>query len=155
MTIRQHYAQEEATMVKPDGPIEVWLSQKNMRVICTVVHEDERTEQLDVDALSIRGAEREITGWLIEQGFKPAGRWRTEDESGDEREVSRQFVPAKEGLQLQTRVQARKYFAERHPELNGRTGTVISVDPLKVDWDDLGEREAIASGLRIAKEETS
>jgi hypothetical protein len=60
------------------SPIEVWLSQRNMTVTCRVVHEDESTEELDVDSLSMRGAQREITGWLIAQGYKPEGRWTTE-----------------------------------------------------------------------------
>jgi hypothetical protein len=79
-------------MVKPDGPIEVWLNQTNMEIGCMIVHEDESTEAEGVEALSIRGAQREITGWLIDQGFKPAGRWETEAEG----EVVRRFVPAKE-----------------------------------------------------------
>ena len=84
-------------MVTPDGPVEVWLSQKNMQVTCTVVHEDEHTEELDVDSLSMRGAQREVTGWLISQGFKPAGRWQAEQVDPGESpvETSRQFVPAK------------------------------------------------------------
>jgi hypothetical protein len=41
----------------------------------------------------MRGAEREMTGWLISQGYKPVGRWQTEDDGGQE--VSRRFVPAK------------------------------------------------------------
>jgi hypothetical protein len=88
-------------MAKPEGPIEVFLSQRNMQVYCTVAYEDEHTETLDVDALSIRGAQREITGRLIAQGYKPAGRWSIEQAEftpeGDERtvETSRQFVPAK------------------------------------------------------------
>ncbi len=89
--------------MKVDGPVEVWLSQKNMQVTCTVVHEDEHTEELAVDSLSMRGAEREITGWLIGQGFTPVGRWQSEYDTGPvsrgdyEAEVSRRFVPAKAG----------------------------------------------------------
>jgi hypothetical protein len=51
-----------------------------MTVTCQVVHEDESTEALDVDSLSMRGAQREITGYLISQGYKPDGRWATEAE---------------------------------------------------------------------------
>jgi len=80
-------------MSLPNGPIEVWLRQRNMEVSCTVVAEDETTQNLDVDSLSMRGAEREMTGWLISQGYKPVGRWQTEDDGGQE--VSRRFVPAK------------------------------------------------------------
>jgi hypothetical protein len=60
------------------SPIEVWLTQQNMTVTCRVVHEDESTEQWDIDSLSMRGAQREITGWLLNQGYKPDGRWVTE-----------------------------------------------------------------------------
>jgi hypothetical protein len=83
-------------MVEPDaaGPVEVWLRQTNMKVSCTVVHEDEHTQSLDVDSLSIRGAQREMTGWFIQQGYRPVGRWSTEAGSdGEGIEVSRRFVP--------------------------------------------------------------
>ena len=51
---------------------------------CAVVH-DESTESLDVDAFSMRGAQREITGYLISQatnrpvGGKPRGSMLSED----------------------------------------------------------------------------
>jgi hypothetical protein len=60
------------------SPIEVWLSQPNMEVTCMVVKEDESTEQVDITSLSMRGAQREITGWLLEQGYTAVGRWREE-----------------------------------------------------------------------------
>jgi hypothetical protein len=82
------------------GPIEVILTQRpsGYGVSCMVVDSDETTTTLDVDALSIRGAEREMTGWLIAQGWKPADRWRTEkeDENGADLEVSRRFTKAPE-----------------------------------------------------------
>lgn len=59
------------------GPIEVWLRQVNMEVACTVVNEDESTARYDVDSLSLRGAQREMTGYLISQGYEPVGRWET------------------------------------------------------------------------------
>jgi hypothetical protein len=77
--------------MQPDGPIEVWLSQTNMQVRCWYVREDESTAELDVDSLSLRGAEREVTGVLISEGFKPVGRWAEEADG----EVMRRFVPAK------------------------------------------------------------
>jgi hypothetical protein len=61
------------------GPIEVWLSKNNLEVTCRMVREDETTATLDVDSLSMRGAQREITGWLISQGYTPAGRWEIEE----------------------------------------------------------------------------
>jgi hypothetical protein len=57
------------------SPIEVWLTQENMEVACMVVREDESTDVLDVLSLSMRGAQREITGNLIDVGYKPDGRW--------------------------------------------------------------------------------
>jgi hypothetical protein len=57
------------------SPIEVWLRQRNLTVRCKVVYADESTEELEIDSLSMRSAQREITGWLIKQGYKPDGRW--------------------------------------------------------------------------------
>jgi hypothetical protein len=68
------------TITDRSSPIEVWLTQKNMTVTCRVVHEDESTEDLDIASLSMRGAQREITGWLLKWGYKPDGRWTTEEE---------------------------------------------------------------------------
>ncbi|GAA3089185.1 hypothetical protein JOF29_007953 [Kribbella aluminosa] len=65
------------------SPIEVWLRQENMAIVCTVVYEDESTQQLDVDSLSMRGAQREMTGWLISNGYQPVGRWESEATGAD------------------------------------------------------------------------
>jgi hypothetical protein len=75
------------------SPIEVWLSQRNMEITCRVVAEDETAELLDVDSLSMRGAQREITGYLIDQGYQPVGRWTAEsyDADGEAAETVRQF----------------------------------------------------------------
>jgi hypothetical protein len=81
-----------------DGPIEVWLRQTNMQVTGTVVYEDEHTRDLEPESLSMRGAQREVTGWFIGDGYKPVGRWQTErdgDTKGQPLEVSRRFVPTK------------------------------------------------------------
>jgi hypothetical protein len=59
------------------SPIEVWLRKANIQVTCTVVREDESTQELSVDSLSMRGAEREMTGHFIRQGYTPVGRWET------------------------------------------------------------------------------
>ena len=77
------------------GPIEVWLSQGNMEVTCRAVHEDESTSYRDVDSLSMRGAQREITGWLISRGYEPAGRWEAEvsDPQVGVQESVRRFKP--------------------------------------------------------------
>lgn len=71
------------------APIEVWLTQANIAVRCRVVHEDEHTEEVDVESLSMRGAQREVTGRLIEQGYEPATRWVA---AGDG-EMMRKFRP--------------------------------------------------------------
>jgi len=74
-----------------------------MAIACTVVREDESTTSLDVDSLSVRGAQREITGWLISQGYVPAGRWTQEFAAQPEvyidaepAEYVRQFKPGTE-----------------------------------------------------------
>lgn len=59
--------------------IEVWLTKNNIEITCSVVFEDESTDTLSVDSLSMRGAQREITGWLKARGFEPAGRWVDEE----------------------------------------------------------------------------
>src|SRR5690348_7693346 len=60
------------------SPIEVWLSQADAGITCTVVLEDESTGALDVRSLSMRGAQREMTGYLIAQGYVPIGPWNVE-----------------------------------------------------------------------------
>ena len=78
-------------------PIEVWLSQRNFEVTGRVVYESERTDHLKTESLSMRGAQREVTGFLIQQGYAPAGRWETERMMGDDLEspieTSRRFKP--------------------------------------------------------------
>lgn len=61
--------------------IEVWLSRKNTEITCTVVTGDERTSTLDVTSLSMRGAQREMTGYLIARGYSPVGSWEVEADS--------------------------------------------------------------------------
>lgn len=73
------------------GPIEVWLSQPNMTITCKVVYENESTTDYDVESLSMRGAQREMTGFFLQQGYKAAGRWEYED--GEGRECVRRFRP--------------------------------------------------------------
>lgn len=82
------------TEQKKAGPVEVWLTQKNMEVTCMTVREDESYEYRDVDSLSVRGAQREMTGWLIANGYIPAGRWEIEEtEDGQAIECVRRFKP--------------------------------------------------------------
>lgn len=99
-----HRAQmeHEEQMTDKLSPIEVWLRQINMQVTCMVVHEDETTENLDVDSLSMRGAQREMTGWFLRNGYVAVGRWENEyfdkDDVGDIAPVEtvRRFKPAPE-----------------------------------------------------------
>jgi hypothetical protein len=69
-----------------NGPIEVWLTKRNIEVMCRVVHEDETVDELSVESLSMRGAQREITGHFKRLGYEAAGRWETEHAAGDESE---------------------------------------------------------------------
>jgi hypothetical protein len=75
------------------SPIEIWLRQNNMTITCMVVREDETTYELDVESMSMRGAQREITGWLIADGYEPVGRWQAEesDTTGEAIESVRRF----------------------------------------------------------------
>jgi len=75
------------------SPIEVWLRQRNIQVTCTVVREDETTYELDVDSLSMRGAQREITGWFLNEGYVAVGRWESDgdDPAMQAREAVRRF----------------------------------------------------------------
>lgn len=83
-------------------PIEVWLRQDNMKVHCWIVYEDERTdEDIPISSLSMRGGQREITGYLLAEGYEAVGRWSAEDEHGAE--TSRKFRPAKLATARQAR----------------------------------------------------
>jgi hypothetical protein len=79
------------------SPIEVWLSLGTTKITCTVVLEDESTSTLEVNSLSMRGAQREMTGYLMTHGYIPVGGWEveadTDNGSGgkDAVETSRMF----------------------------------------------------------------
>lgn len=73
------------TTTEKPSPIEVWLTQQNMAITCMVVHEDESVKYEEVESLSMRGAMREVTGYFVRQGYRPAGRWESEtDDRGDD-----------------------------------------------------------------------
>jgi hypothetical protein len=82
-----------STTENKPSPIEVVLTQSNMQVYCRVVREDESTYELPIDSLSMRGAQREITGYLIAKGYAPVGRWEVEaqDDDGQAIETIRRF----------------------------------------------------------------
>jgi hypothetical protein len=70
-------------------PIEVRLSRPHLEVTCQVLFPDGTAIAVGVDALSIQGAQHEMTAWLIEQGYEPAGCWSTPDEN--DRQAARTF----------------------------------------------------------------
>jgi hypothetical protein len=103
------FSKSELNRTPLPSPIEVWLSRATMKITCTVVLEDESTSTLDVNSLSMRGAQREMTGCLISHGYTPVGRWEVEADSdngsgGKEAlETSRKFklyVPEFERAQI-------------------------------------------------------
>ena len=69
---------------KSGGPVEIWLTQQGngMEIACMMVEDDESTRAIDVTSMSMRGAQREVTGWLKRQGYEPAGRWLAEGSKG-------------------------------------------------------------------------
>ncbi|WP_156764831.1 hypothetical protein [Mycobacterium sp. 1081908.1] len=82
-------------MTDASGSLEVWLRQDDEEIVCTVVRDDESTYELDVDALSMRGAQREMTGYFIDEGYEPAGPWQDEVAGHDgPAETARRFRPA-------------------------------------------------------------
>jgi hypothetical protein len=64
------------------GALRLWHT-SDTRVVdqlsmtCTVVC-DEFTEILGVDAFSMRDTQREITDYLVSQGYEPPSRWETQ-----------------------------------------------------------------------------
>jgi len=82
-------AQDMTTMETTTKPIEVRLNRPHLEVTCRIVFPDGAAIAVGVDAASIRGAQREMTAWLTEQGYEPAGRWSTGDES--DRQAARTF----------------------------------------------------------------
>lgn len=83
------------TRDRKPGPIEVWLTAGTIQPTCRVVHEDETAREMSVDSPSMRGAQREITSFLIADGYTPLGRWETTAEDGQEAiETMRRFKTA-------------------------------------------------------------
>jgi hypothetical protein len=83
---------------RPVQPLQAILSRKNLEITCTLVFEDESLSGQPVVSLSLRGAQREITGRLVALGFVPAGRWSAEEEPDEDgyREWTRGFRPGPE-----------------------------------------------------------
>lgn len=74
--------------------VEVWLRTGTTGIWGEIIKPDESGETQDIDSRSMNGAQREITSYLISQGYAPVGRWKIEDgESGLTTECSRTFRP--------------------------------------------------------------
>jgi hypothetical protein len=71
--------QNMTTLTTKITPIEVWLSQPHREVTCRIVFPGGTTMAVGVVSPSFEGAEQELTAWLTEHGYQPAGRWRTDD----------------------------------------------------------------------------
>jgi hypothetical protein len=81
---------------KPRAPqaLQAVLSRKNIEIFCTLVFEDESVSYPTVSSVSLRGAQRQITGWLVAHGYMPIGRWSEGDLDGDGyTEWTRAFKP--------------------------------------------------------------
>jgi hypothetical protein len=84
---------KNTTDTKP-SPIEVWLTEatEGMGISARTIHPDETVHYSEVESLSMRGAQREITGDLIRRGYTAVGRWTVERMVNDEPvETSRSF----------------------------------------------------------------
>jgi hypothetical protein len=67
------------TILEELGPaIEVWLTLRSVTITCKIVCEDESIREYPIKSLSMRGAEREITGFLINAVYEPTDRWSYE-----------------------------------------------------------------------------
>jgi hypothetical protein len=75
------------------------LSRKNIEITCELVFEDESISYPHIDSVSVRGAQREITGVLVAHGYAAADRWSDDGETDDGdgyHEWSRHFRPGED-----------------------------------------------------------
>lgn len=72
--------------------VEVIVTRKGMSLMATLYGPDETAVDLEVNTLSVRGAQRDVTASMIDGGYKPLGRWETLAEYGDDEEASRLFL---------------------------------------------------------------
>jgi hypothetical protein len=87
------------------SPVEVWLTKKDIAVGAVIYADDVVLWQDDTDSISMRGAQREMTAWLISAGYEPLDRWRVEYSNGGGKydaaiETVRTFRPKKEPKQV-------------------------------------------------------
>jgi hypothetical protein len=74
--------------------VQAVLSRKNIEIFCTLVFEDESVSYPVIASVSVRGAQREITGRLVGIGYTPVGRWSDEGVDDDGyAEWTRSFKP--------------------------------------------------------------
>ena len=76
-----------STLSENTGPVEVFLTKKNIVVAGRIYAEDEEClYDQEMDSVSMRGAQREMTSFLISRGYEPAGRWEwvTGEEFGED-----------------------------------------------------------------------
>ena len=65
-----------------NGPVVVVLVHAGVVSIrCTVNHDDGDHHTLSVKALSMRGAQRELTSRMRHDGYEPVARWVTTEET--------------------------------------------------------------------------
>lgn len=75
-------------------PLQVILSRKNIEITGTLLFEDETVSHAPIDSMSLRGAQRELTGRLVKHGYTPVGRWSEGEEDDDGyTEWTRTFKP--------------------------------------------------------------
>jgi hypothetical protein len=84
---------------------EAWLrvEENGLGIKCMVVCEDESTitdDDVQTGAVSLRGAERSVTGQMINQGYRPAGRWQ------DARDLDRAEPRPERGIEVMRRFKA-------------------------------------------------
>lgn len=64
--------------------VEIIITRKGMRISADEFDAEEVGVSLDVNSLSVRGAQREVTAEKLAAGFRPLGRWETLAEDGDD-----------------------------------------------------------------------
>jgi hypothetical protein len=72
--------------------VEAWLSKTPDSLKAWVVDETERRREVHLDSLSLMGAQRELSGWLVENGFEPLQRWSYQDPPGGPRQDFQECV---------------------------------------------------------------
>lgn len=81
------------------GPVEIWLfwTRAQMEIGSRYVYQSEATRRGVAESVSMRAAQREVTGDMIAKGWEPVGRWVTEvEENGAAIECYRNFRPGKD-----------------------------------------------------------